>query len=184
MRRATGSGDGACGVSWHNGLRKHSPTRSAIFHPVRWSVKSMTLGWPRTSMGCVMERSEQNSSSCASQWLPACTGNRESNASSRVQAIQTAASGSWTRSFSGELAAFPRRRFPDGSSGFCMGGIWAAGLIGVRLAARQIIRQVARAAARQAASRAAISAYNAAVTAGTLAPRGLHRSGWRIRECE
>ena len=50
------------------------------------------------------------------------------------------------------------------------GGIWAAGAIGARMTARQIVRRVTQAAARRALSREAANAYSAAVAAGTLAP--------------
>ncbi|WP_414896863.1 Tox-REase-5 domain-containing protein [Rhodovulum sp. YEN HP10] len=50
------------------------------------------------------------------------------------------------------------------------GGIWLAGAVGTRLAARQVIRMVVRRAAQMAASKAAQAIYSAAVAAGTLAP--------------
>ncbi len=52
------------------------------------------------------------------------------------------------------------------------GGIWVAGAIGTRLAARQVVRTVMRRAAQQATNQAAQAAYSTAVTAGTLAPEG------------
>lgn len=51
------------------------------------------------------------------------------------------------------------------------GGVWAAGMIGARIAARRIVTQILKAAARRAASQAARVAYSTAVSQGTLAPQ-------------